>query len=105
MRADRHHFADLGRAERLDILLGDLGERQIVTEPPRRIAGAFFLPEDAEGDARMPQDARQRQNDVAALRVIRAHAAEPQAILLRSVVDGELVLLDEFGPLTRGEAE
>ena len=38
----------------------------------------------------------QRQHDLAALRIVRAHAAEPQAVFLRAVVDGQLVLLDEL---------
>ena len=47
----------------------------------------------------LPQHARQRQNNLAALRIVRAHAAQPEAILLRAVVNRKRVLLDEFLPL------
>jgi hypothetical protein len=51
------------------------------------------------------QHARQRQHDFAALRIVRAHAAQPEAIFLRAVVNRQLVFLDEFLPLAGGESQ
>ena len=53
----------------------------------------------------MPQHAGEGDDDFAALRVVRAHAAQPQAVFLRAVIDGKLVLRDELVALGRGEAE
>src|SRR5437660_839454 len=48
---------------------------------------------------RRPRAAPHKYSDIAALRVVGAHAAEPQTVFLRAVVDGKRVLLDEFLPL------
>src|SRR5438128_602011 len=52
----------------------------------------------------MPQHGNQRQDNVTALRIVRTHASQPKAILLRAVVKGKLALLQELLPLARGEA-
>src|SRR5204862_141827 len=41
---------------------------------------------------------------VTALRIVRTHASQRKAILLRAVVKGKLALLQELLPLARGEA-
>ena len=50
----------------------------------------------AEGDAGVAQDARQGQHDFAALRVVCAHAAQPEAVLLGAVEEGEGLFGDEL---------
>src|SRR5579884_57951 len=105
MRANRDHLGGLGRLQCFDVLLGQLRERQVVAEAARRVAGAALLAQHAEGDAGVAQHARECQHDLAALRIVSAHAAEPQAVFLRAVVEGQLVLLDEFLALGGGEPE
>ena len=73
---------------------GQLLKHQIVAQPPRRIARALLFFQHAEAwfpDAASP---RERRDDFAALRIVSAHAAQPQAVFLRAVEDGELLLLE-----------
>jgi hypothetical protein len=56
MRADRDYFLDLALLQHLEILLGQLAEGQVVAYAARRVAGATFLPENAEGDAQVAHD-------------------------------------------------
>ena len=70
-----HHLADLGRLQRFDVGLGHLLRGQVVAQSPGRVSGTFFLAQYAERNPRMPQHARQRQHDLAPLRIVRAHAA------------------------------
>ena len=90
MRADRNDLRDFRLLQRFQILFGELLEHQIVAQPPRRIAGASFLFQHAERGSQMLHHARERRNNLAALRIVRAHAAEPQAIFLRAVEDREI---------------
>ena len=53
----------------------------------------------------MAQYRGQREHDLTALRIVRSHAAQPQAILLRAVVNRQLVLLDEFRALAGRESQ
>ena len=53
----------------------------------------------------MPHHAREGGDDLAALRIVGAHAAEPQAIFLGAVEDRQLFLGDELVALGRAEAE
>ena len=53
----------------------------------------------------MLHDAGEVGDDLAALGIVAAHAAEPEAVLLRAVEDGEGLLLDKFVALGGGEAE
>src|SRR5437660_12546440 len=52
----------------------------------------------------MPQHRDQRKDDLTALRIVRAHAPQPEAIFLRAVINGQLVPLQEFLPIAGGEA-
>src|ERR1041385_4247968 len=88
MRANREHLPYLCRAQRLDIRLRHGLEQIVVAEPPRGIARALLLAQHAESDPEMVQDARQRQVDLAPLRIVSAHASQPETILLRAIVDG-----------------
>ncbi len=83
VRADRHNLRDLLLLEDLEILLGKLLEDQVIAQPADGIAGAFFFLEDPEAGAEVLHDLRERSDNLAALRIIGAHAAEPQAVLLR----------------------
>ena len=78
---------------------------KIVAQPARRIAGAFFFLQNAEGGSEMLHDAGEVGDDLATLGVVSSHAAEPEAILLGPVEDGEGLLLDEFVALHRAQAE
>src|SRR5579883_289349 len=105
MRANRDHPGGLGRLQRFDVLFGHLREREVVAEAARGVAGAALLAQHAEGDAGVTQHARERKHNLAALRIVCPHAAEPEAVFLRAVVKRQLVLLDEFLALGGGEAE
>jgi len=105
VRADGDHPAHPGRAQRFDIGLGELRDGQVVAQAAGRVAGAFLLAQHAERHARVAQNARQGQHRLAALRVVCAHAAEPQAVGLRAVVNRQPILLDETQALAGGEAE
>ena len=78
---------DFGRLQRFDVGFGHLLHGQVVAQAPGRIARAFFLAQHAERDAGVAQHARQRQHDLAPLRIVSAHAAQPEAIFLRAVVN------------------
>src|SRR5262249_6579975 len=52
----------------------------------------------------MPQDGRQREDNFASLRIVRAHTSEPETILLRAVVNGQLAPFQKFLPFARGES-
>ena len=95
----------LACSKRFQILFGELLEHQVVAQAARRIAGATFLCQDAEGGSQMIHHAREGSDDLAAARIVRAHAAEPQAIFLRAVEDRKLLLLDEFVAFRGAEAE
>src|SRR5262245_19360325 len=104
MRTYREHLFDIALPESFNIRLGELREEQIVAETPRRIAIAALLAKRAECYAEMPQHGYERKDDLTSLWIVSAHAAQPQAILLRAVVDRKLALLQESLPLARGEA-
>ncbi len=53
----------------------------------------------------MVHDAGEVGHDLAAVRVVGAHAAEPEAVLLRAVEDGQRGAGDEFVALGGGQAE
>ena len=75
---------------------------------PRRRAGSpvhFSLRSTPKVTPRWRSTCDQRQHDLAALRIVRSHAAEPEAIFLRAVENRQLVFLDEFLPLARGKAQ
>ena len=105
MRADGDDLGDLRLRQGFQILFGELLEHQIVAQAARRIAGAFLFLEDAESGSQVRHHARKRSDDLAALRIVGAHAAEPQAVFLSAVEDRELLLLNEFVALGRAEAE
>src|SRR5665213_508213 len=53
----------------------------------------------------MSHYARKRRDDLAALRIVGAHAAQPQAIFLSTVKYRKFLLLNEFVALGGAEAE
>ena len=98
MRTDGDDLLHLGLfAARPRFGSASCSKTQIVAQPPRRIAGAVLFLQHAERGSEMlhARDA-ERGDDFAALRIVGAHAAEPQAVLLRAVEDRELLLLDEL---------
>src|ERR1035437_3012024 len=105
MRANRNHLAHFGRAQRFDVRFSHLRNGQVVAQEARRIARALLLAQHAEGHARASQHARQRQYRLAALRIVCAHAAEPEAVFLRAVVIRQAILLNELLPLAGGEPQ
>ena len=75
---------------------------------PRRRAGSpvhFSLLQDAELVPRCRITRAKRQHDLAPLRIVRAHAAEPQAVFLRAVEDRKFLFLDEFSRSLAAKAE
>ncbi len=84
---------------------GELTESEIVAEAAGGVAGAALLAQHAEAGSQMAHHLREGGYDLAALRIVAAHAAEPQAIFLRAVEDGELLFRDKFVALGGGEAE
>src|SRR6185503_14278663 len=52
----------------------------------------------------MTQHLHQRDDNVTTLRIVRAHAPQPEAVLLRAVEDWKPGLLDELVALGRREA-
>src|ERR1700730_1293133 len=99
VRADRNDLASLGLLERIQVLFRHLLKQEIVAQPPRRVASTTLLPQDTIRGPQVIHHPRKGSDDLAAARIVRAHAAEPQAILLRSIEDRELLLLNEFGAL------
>jgi hypothetical protein len=105
VRTDGDDLLDLGGLEGLEAGFGEALEDQIVAETTSRVAGAFLFLEDAEGGAEVGHDAGEVGDDLAALGVVAAHAAEPEAVLLGAVEDGEGLLRDELVALHRAETE
>src|SRR5580698_1448313 len=96
MRADRNDLLYIAPAQCVQIRLGKLSESQVVAQPPRRIARALLLAQHSESDVQSSKHPHQGRDDFPAPRIVPAHAAEPQAILLRTIEDGKLLLLNEF---------
>ena len=96
------HFVLL---QRLDIAFGQLAEREIVAQTPRRIAGALFLAQDAEGRA---QWRKTRTNDATISRPCGSYAPmQPshRQYSWRAIEDRQLLLLDEFIALAGRESQ
>src|SRR5882724_6571433 len=91
MRADGDDFLNLVLPQSLQIVFGELAESEIVAQAARWIARALFFAQDAKGDVQVSHHLRERGHDLAAPRVVRAHAAEPQAIFLAAVEDGQFL--------------
>ena len=89
VRADGDDLLDLVLRQGFEIGFGQLLEEQIVAQAADGVAGAFFLAQDAVACAEVVHHAGEVGDDLAAFGVVAAHAAEPQAILLRAVEDGE----------------
>ena len=75
--------------EGLQAGFGQVLEDEVVAQAAGGVAGAFFLPQHAEGGAEVVHDAGEVGDDLAAVGVVAAHAAEPEAVLLGAVEDGE----------------
>ena len=93
MRANGNDLLGFTLFQRFQILFGELLKHQIVAQAPRRIAGAFLFLQNAERGSQMPHHAREGGDNLAALRIVSAHAAQPQAVFLGAVEDRELLLL------------
>ena len=104
VRTDGDDLFDIRLLERGEIGFGQLAKGEIVAETARRVAGAALFFKDAEGCAEVAHDGCERSDDLAATRVVGAHAAEPEAVLLGTVEDGELLFGDEFVALSLREA-
>ena len=87
--ADGDDLLDLLRGEGLQAGFGERLEDEVVAEAAGGVAGAFLFFEDAEGGAEVVHDAGEVGDDLAAVGIVAAHAAEPEAVLLRAVEDGE----------------
>src|SRR5579883_505978 len=102
---NRNDLLHVGRFQRLQILLGELLEDQIVTEPPRRIARAPLFSQHPERRSQVPHHSGERSDDLPALWIVAAHASQPQTVFLGSVEDREFLFLNELLALARREAE
>ena len=105
MRADRNDFLDLVLRQCFQVGFGQLLKEQIVAEAPHRIARTLFLAQHAEGAPRCRITRTSASTISRPRRIVRAHAAEPQAVLLRAVEDGQRILLDKFVALRRAHAQ
>ena len=108
MRADAQHLRRLPLPRRPDvfeILFRQRREQQIVAQSPRRIAVALLLAQHAKRNPEVTQHLDQRQHRLAPRRIVGPHAAQPQAIFLRSVVNRNCVLFDKLLPLARSHAQ
>src|ERR1017187_9011378 len=105
MWADGDDLLDLVLRHVFEVTLGQLLEDQVVAQAAGAVAGAFFLAKDAVTDAEVIQNAREVGHDLAALRIVGAHASQPQAVLLRPVKDGQRRLLDKLVALRCGHAQ
>src|SRR5580700_6476702 len=65
-----------------DVRFRKLAEYQIVSQPSRRITRAPLLPQHAKAGSQPPHHFRESAHNLAALRIVGSHAAEPQTILL-----------------------
>ena len=90
MGADGDDFLDFVLREGFEIGFGELLEDEIVAEAADGVAGAFLLAQHAEAGAEIVHHAGKVGDDFAAFGIVSAHAAQPQAIFLRTVEDGEL---------------
>ena len=105
MRADGDDLFHLVLRERFEIGFGELLEDEIVAQAADGIAGAFLLAQDAKAGAEIVITRAKSAMISRPFGSYAAHAAKPQAILLRAVEDGELLLLNELVALERAHAE
>ena len=103
--ADGDDFLDFILGQGSQVGLGELLEEEIVAEAADWVAGAFFFAKNAIARAQEVHDAGEVGDDLAALGVVGAHAAEPQTIFLGSVEEGELLALDELVAFGGADAE
>ena len=103
--ADGDDLFDFVLREAFEVGLGELPEEQIVAEATDGIAGAFFFAENPVACAEVVHDAGEVGYDFSAFGIVAAHTAEPEAIFLAAVEDGECLLLDEFVALTGAHAK
>ena len=88
VRADRYDLLHAILRERFKVSFSQLLEEQVVAQPPHRVASAALLAHHAEARAEVSHYAHQGHHNLAPARIVRAHAAEPQAIFLRPVEEG-----------------
>ena len=105
VRADGDDLFDLRLFEGGKTLLGEGAEDQIVAEAAGGVASTLFLFHHTERCSKVLHDAGKVGYDLAALGVKAAHAAQPEAVLLRAVEDGEALLGNEFIALHGAEPE
>ncbi len=80
-------------------------EEQVVAQAPNGIARALFLAQHTETRTEVAHHPHQRQHDLASAGIVCAHAAEPQAILLRSIEEGQRILLNKLVTLGCAHAQ
>src|SRR5215472_3131571 len=105
MRADGDDLLDLVLLECFEIIFGELAECQIVAEPAGRVACTLLFSENAEAGIQAAHHGGERCDNLPALRVVSAHASQPQTILLAAVKDGQFLFLNELVALGGGEAQ
>jgi hypothetical protein len=98
--ADGDNFLHLILSKVLEIRFGKLLKEQIIAKASNRIACAFFFPQDSKTRAEIAHDAGEVGDNLAAFGIVAAHAAKPEAVLLRAIKNGELLLLDELFALS-----
>src|SRR5260370_36422030 len=96
VRADRGNFGNLALRQRFEIVLRQLSKCQIVAQPARRVAGALLFAKNAEAYVQLPHYRRERGDDLAALRIIPAHAAQPEAVFLGPVEYWQILYLNDI---------
>src|SRR5580704_6818623 len=104
MRANGNDLFNLILFQRFQIVFRKLAESQIVTQPASWIACTFFFPQDSEAGVQVAHHLGERCDDFAALWIVSAHAAQPQAIFLAAVENRKLLFLNELVALGGGKS-
>ena len=105
VRADGDDLLDLLRLHRFEVGLGELLEDEIVAEAAGRVASAFLFAQHAVAGAEVAHDLDEAADDLAAFGVVAAHAAEPEAVFLGAVEDGQLLFLNKLIAFKSAQAE
>src|ERR1043166_1213431 len=85
MRAYRNDLFDTRLLQRCEIRFRKLPEREIITEPTNRVARAALFFQNSERGVQVLHHRCEGADNLTAPRIVRTHATEPQAVLLRSI--------------------
>ena len=96
MWADRDDLLNSCLRKRLQVRFGELAEYQVIAQAARWSAGTTFFFEHSKARTEVLHYRSESGNNLAAPRIVRSHAAQPQAVFLTAVESGKLLLGDEL---------